>query len=184
MGWHGKKHFLFAIKCLSSSFTCIPTYKLQSVSLSKHLTPNAGAGKKDKKGACINTRTNFEDYGLLEPVGLLRADLHKLPFRRGLEEILDAIVCDPPYGVRAGGRKTAARDYTPRNRETHIAATDPYSLGECLRDLLDCAARLLRTGERAMKFERGVCCIVVCANERGCNALCWRVISQQVSQLC
>ena len=152
MGWHGKKHFLFAIKCLSSSFTCIPTYKLQSVSLSKHLTPNAGAGKKDKKGACINTRTNFEDYGLLEPVGLLRADLHKLPFRRGLEEILDAIVCDPPYGVRAGGRKTAARDYTPRNRETHIAATDPYSLGECLRDLLDCAARLLRTGECAVKF--------------------------------
>ncbi|KAK2076934.1 hypothetical protein QBZ16_005162 [Prototheca wickerhamii] len=109
-------------------------------------------GKKDRKGACINTRTNFEDYGLLEPVGLLRADLHKLPFRRGLEEILDAIVCDPPYGVRAGGRKTAARDYTPRNRETHIAATDPYSLGECLRDLLDCAACLLRTGCRLVYF--------------------------------
>lgn len=76
----------------------------------------------------------------------MRADLHRLPFRPGLEEVLDAIVCDPPYGVRAGGRKTAPRDYTPRNRETHIAATDPYLLGECLRDLLGAAARLLRVG--------------------------------------
>lgn len=91
-------------------------------------------------------RTNFDDYGLPQPVGLLRADLHRLPLRPGLEEVLDAIVCDPPYGVRAGGRKTAARDYTPRNRDTHIPATDPYQLGECLRDLLDAAARLLRIG--------------------------------------
>lgn len=144
--------FSFSNISLSIFFRCNSAYKLQSISLFKHLTPYTCAGKKDKKGACINTRTNFEDYGLLEPVGLLRADLHKLPFRRGLEEILDAIVCDPPYGVRAGGRKTAARDYTPRNRETHIAATDPYSLGECLRDLLDCAARLLRTGECAVKL--------------------------------
>lgn len=164
----------------------------------------------------MNVRTNFDDYGLAQPVGLLRADLHHLPFRRGLVEVLDAIVCDPPYGVRgwlnaalqglgrrrwrteavpgralnferrgphpaqspggppsltsalrrtalrrpskppcparraaqvrAGGRKAAPRDYVPRNRDTHIAATDPYPLGECLRDLLDLAARMLRVG--------------------------------------
>lgn len=35
------------------------------------------------------------------PVGLVRTDLHRPPFRDGLEEVLDAIVCDPPYGVCA-----------------------------------------------------------------------------------
>uniref|UniRef100_A0A1D2A5X4 tRNA (guanine(10)-N(2))-methyltransferase n=1 Tax=Auxenochlorella protothecoides TaxID=3075 RepID=A0A1D2A5X4_AUXPR len=109
-------------------------------------------GKKDGGGSAVNVRTNFDDYGLPQPVGLLRADLHRLPLRPGLEEVLDAIVCDPPYGVRAGGRKTAARDYTPRNRDTHIPATDPYQLGECLRDLLDAAARLLRIGGRLVYF--------------------------------
>jgi tRNA (guanine10-N2)-methyltransferase len=43
--------------------------------------------------------TNFADYGLAPPSGLLRADLHRSPFRDGLAEVLDAIICDPPYGV-------------------------------------------------------------------------------------
>lgn len=43
--------------------------------------------------------TNFFDYGLQPPLGLLRADLHRPPFRDGLEEVLGAVVCDPPYGV-------------------------------------------------------------------------------------
>ena len=44
--------------------------------------------------------TNFEAYGLQPPVGLMRADSHLPPFRPGLQEVVDAIICDPPYGVR------------------------------------------------------------------------------------
>lgn len=57
--------------------------------------------------------------------------------------MFDAVIGDPPYGVRAGGRKSSAREVTIRDRATHIPATDPYSLGECLRDLLDLAAQTL-----------------------------------------
>lgn len=31
--------------------------------------------------------------------------------RPGLAEVFDAVVCDPPYGVRAGGRKSVFKDH-------------------------------------------------------------------------
>jgi tRNA (guanine10-N2)-methyltransferase len=61
--------------------------------------------------------------------------------------MLDAIVGDPPYGVRAGGRKSVAKDKEIRYRETHIPSTDPYPMTECIVDLLDLAGRLLKVGE-------------------------------------
>ena len=40
------------------------------------------------------------------------------------------MVCDPPYGVRAGGRKSqSVPDRRIRDRTTHISATAPYFLG-------------------------------------------------------
>lgn len=59
-------------------------------------------GKKDKQGQRVDIWTNFRDYNLPAPLGLLRADAHHLPFRSNLEGSFDCIVCDPPYGVRAG----------------------------------------------------------------------------------
>ena len=91
-------------------------------------------GKRDKKtGKQVDVWTNFEDYGLPPPVGLVRMDLHKHSFKRDpaaeattgehtssgdvggsssglargpsvarLEGSLQAVVGDPPYGVRAG----------------------------------------------------------------------------------
>ncbi len=45
-------------------------------------------------------------------------------------QILDAVVCDPPYGVRAGGRKSQCKpDLQVRDRTTHITSTAPYSMG-------------------------------------------------------
>lgn len=75
---------------------------------------------------------------------------HTMP--RLAPQMFDAIVGDPPYGVRAGGKKSAFREIEIRNRETHIPGTAPYSLGECLRDLLDYAARTLRVGGRLVYF--------------------------------
>ena len=49
--------------------------------------------------------------------------------------------------MRAGGRKSVPREgFLIADRATHIVSTEEYSLGECLRDLLDLAARLLALG--------------------------------------
>jgi tRNA (guanine10-N2)-methyltransferase len=106
-------------------------------------------GKKDNKGRKVNVWTNFEDYELDPPVGLLRADLDRNPFKTDMRDMFDAILADPPYGVRAGGRKSNSRpDVLIRDRSTHIPATAPYPLGDCLADLLDWAARVLVPGGR------------------------------------
>ena len=47
-------------------------------------------------------------------------------------QVLDAVVCDPPYGVRAGGRKSHSKPgLQVRDRAAHITSTAPYSLGAC-----------------------------------------------------
>ncbi len=38
-------------------------------------------GKVDKAGQPVNLWTNFSDYGLAAPAGLIRADAHTMPFR-------------------------------------------------------------------------------------------------------
>lgn len=104
--------------------------------------------RKGQKGERVNLYSNFKQYGLSDPAGLLRADTHRPPFRAGLSEWLDAIVCDPPYGIRESARKSEHRDVTITNLETYIPSTQPYHLGECLFDLVEFAARSLRVGGR------------------------------------
>eukprot|EP00955_Chlamydomonas_euryale_P002439 26529-Chlamydomonas_euryale.AAC.1 len=48
-----------------------------------------------------------------------------------------------------------------RDRDSYIPSTSPYSMGECLRDLLDMAARLLVEGGRLVYFFP--------ANPNGCS---------------
>ena len=77
-------------------------------------------------------------------------------------KVFDAVICDPPYGVRAGGRKSGGRKllkgvvgpYTvPDDKRTdHIPSTAAYSLVECVHDLLDLAARMLVMGGRLVFF--------------------------------
>ena len=100
-------------------------------------------GKKDKQtGDSLNAWTNFKDYNLPMPIGLLRADLHRMPLRSGLCEWLDIVLADPPYGVRAGGRKSKSiPGFNVEDRGQHIASTAPYQLAECLRDLMELSAR-------------------------------------------
>lgn len=111
-------------------------------------------GKQGKQGERLDVFTNFDAYKLPRPM-LARLDMHRNPFRRGLGGFLDAIVCDPPYGVRAGGRKSHSKNdfkILPEFRDTHIPSTAPYPFGECLSDLLEFAARSLRMGGRLVFF--------------------------------
>ncbi|CAO2833139.1 unnamed protein product [Amaranthus hypochondriacus] len=117
---------------------------------------------RDGRGPDRNVWSNFKQYGLQEPISLLRADNNLPPWRAGLKEMFDAIICDPPYGVRAGGRKSGGRKllkgvvgpYTVPDdkREGHIPSTAAYSLVECVHDLLDLAARMLVMGGRLVYF--------------------------------
>ncbi|KAL2343723.1 hypothetical protein Fmac_005008 [Flemingia macrophylla] len=117
---------------------------------------------RDGRGPDRNVWSNFKQYGLPMPLGLLRADNNLPPWRPMLKEVFDAIICDPPYGVRAGGRKSGGRKllkgavqpYTvPDDKRTdHIPSTAPYSLVECVHDLLDLAAKMLVMGGRLVFF--------------------------------
>uniref|UniRef100_A0A2P2KHB1 tRNA (guanine(10)-N(2))-methyltransferase n=3 Tax=Rhizophora mucronata TaxID=61149 RepID=A0A2P2KHB1_RHIMU len=117
---------------------------------------------RDGRGPNCNIWSNFKQYGLPMPIGLLRADNNLPPWRPGLTEVFDAIVCDPPYGVRAGGRKSGGRKLlkgavapysVPDDKRTdHIPSTAPYSLVECVHDLLDLAAKMLVMGGRIVYF--------------------------------
>eukprot|EP00249_Psilotum_nudum_P015771 c25510_g1_i1 orf=188-1663(+) len=117
---------------------------------------------RDGRGPDCNVWSNFKQYNLPFPVGLIRADNNAPPWRSSLSEVLDAIICDPPYGVRAGGRKSGGRKllkgvkgpYTipDDKREDHIPSTAPYMLEECVHDLFDVAARLLVMGGRLVFF--------------------------------
>ncbi|XP_022973875.1 tRNA (guanine(10)-N2)-methyltransferase homolog [Cucurbita maxima] len=117
---------------------------------------------RDGRGPDCNVWSNFKQYGLPPPIALLRADNNLPPWRPGLKEIFDAIICDPPYGVRAGGRKSGGRKllkgtvapYTvPDDKRTdHIPSTAAYSLVECVHDLLNLAAKMLVMGGRLVFF--------------------------------
>jgi tRNA G10 N-methylase Trm11 len=112
-------------------------------------------------GARVTTWSNFDDAALARPLALLRADLAAPPFRRNLPPWAHALICDPPYGVRAGGRKSGGRrlDETgapkpiPEHlRATHIPSTAFYPLAECVADLLDAAAAALLPRGRLVYF--------------------------------
>ena len=114
----------------------------------------AWAGAGDGR---LDVWSNFRAYGLPPPAGLLRMDAHLSPLRPDLGELLHAVICDPPYGVRAGGRKSGGRRRNPTPipeecKEKHIPSTKPYPLSECLLDLLDFAARMLVPGGRLVYF--------------------------------
>ena len=67
--------------------------------------------------------------------------------------LYDAILCDPPYGIRAGARKSGSKHKNPNpireeNRHDHIAQTKPYQVSDVMSDLLDVAARTLKVHGR------------------------------------
>jgi tRNA (guanine10-N2)-methyltransferase len=116
------------------------------------------------KGGNQTIWKNFEYYKLPRPE-IIRSDnsLYCRHFRHHAQDqsfsppiaspLYDAIICDPPYGIRAGARKTGSKLDQPRpvleeNRHDHIAQTKSYPVSDVMSDLLDMAARTLVIGGR------------------------------------
>lgn len=105
------------------------------------------------KGADQTVFANFAQYGLPRPE-LVRSDnaLYDRHYRTD-HPLYDAIVTDPPYGIRAGARRTGSRhdqfrEIPDEERHDHIAQTKPYAVSDVMADLLDMAARTLVMGGR------------------------------------
>jgi tRNA (guanine10-N2)-methyltransferase len=99
---------------------------------------------------------NFRQYNLEERfLGILIADASKQSlWRQQTEGIFDAIVADPPYGVREKGRKVGNKkrkahwiEETER-QPGHFPEKTVYSLSDVFLDLLNLSAKLLRVGGR------------------------------------
>lgn len=106
-----------------------------------------------KKGKQVGSiRGNFDQYHLRQPE-LLRMDISVMTLRcRSMHDLVlviiyrfDGIICDPPYGIRAGARKTKR---TSDNVNIRNANTEVYDPDDVIVDLLDIAASSLRVGGR------------------------------------
>ena len=85
--------------------------------------------------------TNFGNYGFKLPE-ILRADSSKPPWLRA--QIFDAIICDPPYGIRARSRTAGSKT----GDLTYVPDTNQYEGRQLVADLMEMAAELLRVGGR------------------------------------
>eukprot|EP00937_MAST-01D_sp_MAST-1D-sp2_P005527 g5527.t1 len=126
-----------------------------------------------------NVWSNFDQYGLPRPelmrcdVSLHRSGLRWPTVRRRVASaadgvgatggdghevecalgVFDAIVTDPPYGIRAGARRAGSRRVVVKEipadmHEDHIPQTRPYAPEDVMADLLALAARALTVGGR------------------------------------
>ena len=130
-------------------------------------------GKEKDRGV----RSNFKQYGLEDKlIDLIRFDHSKHNVLRHERPFLDAIVCDPPYGIRAGAKKVGIRPQTIARHERsgtkhapiHSNPADPgwlvhvpqcviYRVPDVLSDLLDFSARSLHMGARLVYWLPTTC---------------------------
>ncbi|KAJ1456463.1 hypothetical protein M885DRAFT_174075 [Pelagophyceae sp. CCMP2097] len=103
--------------------------------------------------------SNFQQYGLPAPE-IVRLDASRFfeSWAPANEEVFDAIVTDPPYGIRAGARCTGSAagelvKVVPEHlRADHVPATQPYPVADVIADLLTIAARTLKTGSGRLAY--------------------------------
>ena len=115
----------------------------------------SGPGAKEKNAAAQGIGHTFAQYDLAPPVGLVHADAHGGGGGGYLRRapLFDAILSDPPYGIR---EKSAALDDAPLTDRTlgesqvadHIPRRAQASLDLVLVDLFALAARTLVVGGR------------------------------------
>lgn len=89
---------------------------------------------------------NFSDYGTLNRfLGVVGADFAYSPWRSSF--FFDAIVCDPPYGIRESSQHKSRRR-TEKVDDTPNPEPEKYNLTDIYGDLLNFANIYLRVGGR------------------------------------
>eukprot|EP01083_Nonionella_stella_P077461 211573_1 len=95
---------------------------------------------------------NFKHYGLQRPE-LMRCDLNNIAFKAysdmGMK--FDAILCDPPYGLRAGARKCGHKNpikIPEKYHDNHHPRTQMYDQKDIMYDLLQFVAKYLSMNGR------------------------------------
>eukprot|EP00004_Rigifila_ramosa_P027691 TRINITY_DN9109_c0_g1_i2.p1 TRINITY_DN9109_c0_g1~~TRINITY_DN9109_c0_g1_i2.p1 ORF type:complete len:482 (+),score=88.05 TRINITY_DN9109_c0_g1_i2:97-1446(+) len=96
-------------------------------------------------------RDNYVQYSLQDRTpDLVRLDIAHTPLRR--RPLFDAILADPPYGIRAGSKQAGSARENPQIPEhllaNHIAQSVPYAMDDVLADLTAFAVDTLRIGGR------------------------------------
>lgn len=103
-------------------------------------------GKQKTGSAAMDA--NFAQYGLPRPAGVLRADMLQSCFRS--RPWVDAVVCDPPYGVREGARSIREDGFKPPAGRTsaYVPGLERVKFVDMLSGLLAFAADKLVPGGR------------------------------------
>ncbi|KAM5283039.1 LOW QUALITY PROTEIN: tRNA (guanine(10)-N(2))-methyltransferase TRMT11 [Hipposideros larvatus] len=115
-----------------------------------------GLGKASRKnqkwrGPDENIRANLRQYGLEKYyLDVLVSDASKPSWRKGA--YFDAIITDPPYGIRESTRRTGSQKEVPKGiekcPESHVPVSLSYHLSDMFSDLLNFAAETLVLGGR------------------------------------
>jgi tRNA (guanine10-N2)-methyltransferase len=101
------------------------------------------------KGEDKTILANFRQYKLTKP-DIFRADQSRHPWKQlsrhlsGCDFQVDAIICDPPYGIRAGAKKIRSiPDQVILAGKPHHQQKEQYPIEEVTSDLLVFAAQHL-----------------------------------------
>ncbi|XP_049756307.1 tRNA (guanine(10)-N2)-methyltransferase homolog isoform X4 [Elephas maximus indicus] len=118
--------------------------------------PFVGTGKASRKnqkwrGPDENIRANLRQYGLEKYyLDVLVSDASKPCWRKGT--YFDAVITDPPYGIREATRRTGSQKEIPKGidkcPESHVPVSLSYHLSDMFFDLLNFAAETLVLGGR------------------------------------
>ncbi len=90
--------------------------------------------------------SNFAQYKLPGPLGVIRSDSLHSAFRCGLQ-MFDAMITDPPYGIKEGA-KMYREGIDARNYEQHFQSTRRVCTDDLLWGMLNMAVDMLVDGGR------------------------------------
>ncbi|KAG8963016.1 hypothetical protein FRC03_003512 [Tulasnella sp. 419] len=125
-----------------------------------------GRQMRGKDETSLGVLRSAAQYGVQQRVvGCCTFDVTHHPFRRG--GLFDAIVTDPPYGVRAGAKRLGSGRVGKELRTepqvledgvlahlkpTYRPPTRPYEISDLAKDLIELGRWLLRPGGRVVYF--------------------------------
>lgn len=98
------------------------------------------------KGENANIDANFRQYGFGGPLCLMRMDVLNSAVHQSTVGWFDAMVCDPPYGIKEGMRVFREDSISPGLEKNHFQGTERVRFVDFLHGVLEFAAAVLVHG--------------------------------------